>query len=184
MTGLVDGRRARGQVRRRALVDAAIAVLGRDGLSGLTHRAVAEEAGVSLASVSYHFSGLTDLVATAMRRVTDDLASTLASDPEDRSLARLAHLLATEVETRRDLILAEYETYLYSARNPKLGPEVFAWLDLLSDTFAEGLEGRSRAALQATIEGICLHLALARLPAVPAMIEDMLRLSWPADVAD
>src|SRR5260370_4613036 len=46
-----------------ALLEAAERVLERDGLSGLTLRAVAREAGVSHAAPTHHFGDLTGLVS-------------------------------------------------------------------------------------------------------------------------
>src|SRR5665213_2904063 len=48
---------------RDALLEAAERVLERDGLAGLTLRAVAREAGVSHAAPSHHFGDLTGLVS-------------------------------------------------------------------------------------------------------------------------
>src|SRR6266699_3676969 len=48
---------------RAALLEAAERVLERDGLAGLTLRAVAREAGVSHAAPSHHFGDLTGLVS-------------------------------------------------------------------------------------------------------------------------
>ncbi len=51
--------------RRADLVRAAVRVLARDGLSAVTTRAVAAEAGVSAGLVSHRFSGAAELVAEA-----------------------------------------------------------------------------------------------------------------------
>src|SRR6202451_1044198 len=48
---------------RDALLEAAERVLEREGLSGLTLRAVAREAGVSHAAPTHHFGDLTGLVS-------------------------------------------------------------------------------------------------------------------------
>src|SRR4051794_8394078 len=48
---------------REALLKAAERVLERDGLAGLTLRAVAREAGVSHAAPTHHFGDLTGLVS-------------------------------------------------------------------------------------------------------------------------
>src|SRR6266568_6229969 len=48
---------------RDALLKAAETVLERDGLAGLTLRAVAREAGVSHAAPTHHFADLTGLVS-------------------------------------------------------------------------------------------------------------------------
>src|SRR5919202_1681307 len=60
---------------REALLKAAETVLRRDGLAGLTLRAVAREAGVSHAAPTHHFGDLTgllsELAAVGFRRFND-----------------------------------------------------------------------------------------------------------------
>src|SRR5687767_5003123 len=56
---------ARGAARRRAIVEAALALLGRGGSGAVTHRAVANEAGVPLAATTYYFATKTELVLDA-----------------------------------------------------------------------------------------------------------------------
>jgi AcrR family transcriptional regulator len=63
--GSTDGRRQRGDASRRAILDAAVGVIVDDGVAAITHRAVAERAGVSLARVSYHFPKVDDLLVAA-----------------------------------------------------------------------------------------------------------------------
>ena len=170
-----DGRLARGHARRRRLVDAAVAVLARGGMGALTHRAVAAEAGVPLASASYHFNGIDELVLTAMRRANEDLTAAVRSDLADRSPGGLARLLAHELNTRRELLIAEYEFYLLAMRRPELRPTALAWVDVIADAFAPQLSDPQRRALVAAIEGICLHALLADHPADAVHIEDTLR---------
>lgn len=64
-------RQARGRERRAAIAAAAGRVLIRDGVAALTHRRVAEEAGVPLGSTTYYFADRPELVRVA---VTDLLA--------------------------------------------------------------------------------------------------------------
>jgi AcrR family transcriptional regulator len=60
-----DGRRQRGDASRRAILDAAAGVILEHGVAAITHRAVAEAAGVPLARVSYHFPRIDDLLVAA-----------------------------------------------------------------------------------------------------------------------
>jgi AcrR family transcriptional regulator len=68
---------------RDALLEAAERVLERDGLAGLTLRAVAREAGVSHAAPTHHFGDLTGLVselaAIGFRRFNATMAAAGAS---------------------------------------------------------------------------------------------------------
>src|SRR5262245_51301696 len=80
-TAPTDGRRLRGDASRRAILEAAMEVIVDDGVGALTHRAVAEAAGVPLARVSYHFPRIEDLmVASALQYLAafDDRLRALA----------------------------------------------------------------------------------------------------------
>lgn len=59
-------RQARGADRRRAIAEAALRVIEREGLDGVTHRTVAAEANVPLASTTYYFASKQVLMAAAM----------------------------------------------------------------------------------------------------------------------
>lgn len=63
-----DGRIARGEASREAILAAAARVIVDDGVDALTHRAVAQAAGVSLARVSYHYPKIDDLMVVAATR--------------------------------------------------------------------------------------------------------------------
>jgi AcrR family transcriptional regulator len=79
---------------RDALLRAAERVLERDGLSGLTLRAVAREAGVSHAAPTHHFGDLTGLVselaAIGFRQFNDAMVAAGAASPglAEKALAR------------------------------------------------------------------------------------------------
>jgi AcrR family transcriptional regulator len=79
---------------RDALLAASERVLERDGLQGLTLRAVAREAGVSHAAPTHHFGDLTgllsELAAIGFQRFNAELAAAGAIDgsPIDRAIAR------------------------------------------------------------------------------------------------
>ncbi|MBB4375970.1 AcrR family transcriptional regulator [Bradyrhizobium sp. CIR48] len=79
---------------REALLKAAERVLERDGLAGLTLRAVAREAGVSHAAPTHHFGDLTgllsELAAVGFRQFNAAMASSsdAATTPLARALAR------------------------------------------------------------------------------------------------
>jgi AcrR family transcriptional regulator len=78
----------------QALLEAAERVLERDGLQGLTLRAVAREAGVSHAAPTHHFSDLTGLVselaAIGFRQFNEAMviAGAAGTLPMEKALAR------------------------------------------------------------------------------------------------
>ncbi len=57
--------------RRRALIDAAVRVIARDGVAAASTRAVVGEAGMSLASLHYAFDSREQLLAAVVAEVTD-----------------------------------------------------------------------------------------------------------------
>lgn len=96
--------------RQARILEAVLDLLAREGISGVSMRAVAREAGVALGLVNYHYEDKTSLIAAALREVEEqDLAMVEADpdlDPEDRLrdvLRRVARpeFLTTEYLTLR-----------------------------------------------------------------------------------
>src|SRR4051812_47861783 len=56
--------------RREQILDATLRVIGRSGRQAVTHRAVAEEAGVPLGSTTYYFDSRDDLLQQALEHVS------------------------------------------------------------------------------------------------------------------
>jgi DNA-binding transcriptional regulator YbjK len=133
---VADGRRMRGEQRRNELLRATLAVIERDGVAGVSHRAVAAQADVSVASITYHYPTLDDLLVAALTWAADDLAAELhgwGSELGARPADELARLIEHSLVRRRGRTLALYELYLYAARRPELRPAAGAWLEPLTD---------------------------------------------------
>jgi AcrR family transcriptional regulator len=74
--------------RKVLLADAAIDVLGRDGLRALTHRAVDTRAGLPQGTCSYHHRTRRSLLAAALNRIADlDRADLDRADPDHAGMA-------------------------------------------------------------------------------------------------
>ena len=63
---------AKGERRRQELVTAAAELLRSGGFDAVRHRAVAERAGLPLASTTYYFGSLEELVTAAVDRTSRD----------------------------------------------------------------------------------------------------------------
>jgi TetR/AcrR family transcriptional regulator, transcriptional repressor of bet genes len=80
-------------VRRRQLIDATIASIGRYGLADTTVQRISREAGVSSGIIHHYFGGKSELLEATMRRLLQDLrddvvaALRTAQSPEDRIIA-------------------------------------------------------------------------------------------------
>lgn len=109
--------------RREELADAAIAALARDGMRGLTHRAVDREAGLPEGSTSYYFRTRQALLQAVVERATEvdtaemDVAS--LEDPQ-AAAATIAGVLEAWVTTGRERQVARFELALESTRRPEL----------------------------------------------------------------
>ncbi|NUP27181.1 MAG: TetR family transcriptional regulator, partial [Nocardia sp.] len=66
-----DGRTLRGRRRRAQIIDATLEIVRRDGATGVTHRTVAKEAGITTSLTLYYFATLDDLLIAALTSVTE-----------------------------------------------------------------------------------------------------------------
>jgi len=122
---------------RAAIIEATIRLIGREGVDGITHRAVAHEAGVSLSSTTYHFASRDDIVSEALRHVAGLEIERIAHDAEALaeghadvpSIARaLTAWLAEQVHGDELLrVRAGYHLQLEAARRPELRAIHVAW---------------------------------------------------------
>jgi len=114
----------------QAILDAALRLVGQEGTSALTHRRVAEVAGVSLSATTYYFRSKAQILEQALflaaeRELTELSAVHDLFDPATMTLeewaARLARVLAAETKgKRRVMLLAQFEMDLYAARHQRL----------------------------------------------------------------
>jgi DNA-binding transcriptional regulator YbjK len=98
-----DGRRQRGDASRRVILDAASRLIAEAGVAALTHRVVAEAAGVSLARVSYHFPKIDDLMVAAATQYLQAFDDRLRSMAERARVGELS-LVDTCTEVLHELV--------------------------------------------------------------------------------
>ncbi|MDG4865796.1 TetR family transcriptional regulator, partial [Streptomyces sp. T-3] len=120
--------------RRQRIIDAAIRVVGRKGIAGLSHRSVAAEADVPLGSTTYHFKTLDDLMVAALRQTNEGFAKAVQNhgaleDPQADLAAELAALTGEWLGGDRPGVELEYELYLAALRRPALRPVAAEWCE-------------------------------------------------------
>ncbi|KUN04021.1 TetR family transcriptional regulator [Streptomyces yokosukanensis] len=152
--------------RRRRLIDAAIRVVGRDGIAGLTHRSVAAEADVPLGSTTYHFATLEELMVAALRQANENFAGVLAERLPEQGRGRgdlaadLAGALGQWLGGDRTGVELEYELYLAALRRPALRPVAAEWTEDAAALLARRTDPVTARALLALMDGICLQVLL------------------------
>jgi DNA-binding transcriptional regulator YbjK len=121
----------KGERRRYALISAAAELLCEGGFEAVRHRAVARRAGLPLASTTYYFSSLDDLIARAVEHVGAVEAAQLRARVDGLSRRRrgaestadvLVDLLVGDSPTARisEQLISRYERYIACARQPGL----------------------------------------------------------------
>ncbi|GAA4673874.1 hypothetical protein GCM10023215_01720 [Pseudonocardia yuanmonensis] len=152
---ITDGRLRKGAARRRALLDAALRLVGRSGVAAVTQRAVAAEAGLPPSAVLYYFASVDELLVTGLREVNDRYVEDLSTV---ESADDLAGLLAAYSAQARLLTIAEYDLYLLAARRPDLRDELERW-DRALDDLARRLCPDRAELLAAAVNGLYLRAA-------------------------
>jgi DNA-binding transcriptional regulator YbjK len=151
--------------RRQRIIDAALRVAARDGISGISHRTVAAEADVPLGSTTYHFTSLDELLVAALRQANEFFAVSVRdnpalTDPEADLATELARVLGTWLSRESTGMEMEYELYLAALRRPALRPVAAEWTDQVAEVLSRRTDPATARALVAMIDGICLQVLL------------------------
>ncbi|MFH8798828.1 TetR/AcrR family transcriptional regulator [Streptomyces sp. NPDC017936] len=171
--------------RRERILAATLDLIADEGVAGVSHRKIAARAGVPLGSMTYHFSGIDQLLREAFRRFTDHVVSLFDAHlaaPADRDQARaaVADLIdALSEGSRRDLVLTQ-ELYTLAARQPSYRELTHAWMARSRAHLEKHFDPDTARQLDALIEGLALHRALDREPGDRALtLEAVTRITSP-----
>jgi DNA-binding transcriptional regulator YbjK len=145
----------KGERRRYALVSAAADLLCEGGFDAVRHRAVARRAGLPLASTTYYFSSLDDLIEKAVEhagmREAEQLRARVDALPRRRRGAEaiadvLVDLLVGDATGLRvtEQLISRYERYIACARQPGLRDIQRRILQLRTDAMVEVVERSGR----------------------------------------
>jgi DNA-binding transcriptional regulator YbjK len=138
-------------------VSAAAALLCEGGFEAVRHRSVANRAGLPLASTTYYFSSLDDLIAAAVEDVGMREAAQLRRRVSTLSRRRrgaestadvLVDLLVDDVPggLASEQLISRYERYIACARQPALREVQRRILRQRSDAVGEAVERSGRCA--------------------------------------
>ncbi len=145
--------RPRGAARREALLEAVLDIVAEVGPDAVTHRRVAEVAGLPLASTTYWFDSKEHLLTAALELAADRDVARLrefVSDPLPDDADPLALAISAILEpcdpspqASRGSLVANYALLLEAARRPVLQAVARRWTDAYLDTLAELLKQTS-----------------------------------------
>ena len=166
--------RPRGAARREALLEAALKIAAEVGADAVTHRRVAEVAGLPLASTTYWFDSKEHLLTAALELAAErDIArlqefgadaATADADPITLAVAAILDPLDERLAGTRGSLIAAYAMMLVAARRPTLQSVTRRWTDAYLDVLSRLLkragssEPRSDAELLiASADGLLLE---------------------------
>lgn len=146
----------KGERRRYALVSAAAELLCEGGFDAVRHRAVAQRAGLPLASTTYYFSSLDDLIAKAVEHVGSREAEQLHTQVEclprrkrgaESTADVLVDLLVGSGPGTRatEQLISRYERYIACARQPSLRDVQRRMMKQRSEAVVEVVERSGRS---------------------------------------
>jgi DNA-binding transcriptional regulator YbjK len=163
---------------REAIVTATVRIVARDGVGAVTHRRVAEEAGVSLSSTTWHFGSKAEILEaalawTAQREVerVGEMAERLAGpfDPAAWAAALAAWVVEQTEGADREVTVALYRLQLETLGRPGAIGVHREWGEALGAIGAEVLAPTGAAdpelltrLVVAAVDGVRLHLLSLR----------------------
>ena len=147
--------------RRREILDATLRVIGQSGVNGVTHRAVAQEAGVALASTTYYFDSKDALVEEALeqmivRSIEDVRRFTACSGriTQEELIERIVGFADAQINDPLAFLTAQYELMLEAGRREHLRPLARRWTIAYMDGFNHLVESAGLPEPVATAEMI------------------------------
>jgi TetR/AcrR family transcriptional regulator, regulator of biofilm formation and stress response len=155
--------------RRREILEATLRVIGGGGAKAVTHRAVAQEANVALASTTYYFDSKGVLVEEALElmiaRSIEDVRrfTTCPSEISRQELIdRIVGFADAQVNDPNAFVLAQYELMLEAGREEYLRPLARRWTIAYMDGFervvrSAGLPERATEIITNFVEGAVLN---------------------------
>lgn len=128
----------KGARRKAEIVDAALRVIGRDGIPGVSMRAVAAEASIPLGTVTYYFGDKEELIEAAFlrhaQRETARIVTAIArlgTLTRDNIARGLADFVIQGLTEYREQLITEYQFLGASVRRENLQRASTAWLQSL-----------------------------------------------------
>ncbi|MFE9404285.1 oxidoreductase [Streptomyces sp. NPDC006530] len=181
--GGADRRRYDPQARIEEVTAATERVITARGIEGLTHRAVAAEAGVPLGATTYHLASKDDLIQAALQRSVDRFAAYLdewvAQRPQltpDQLSVLLADVLLSSVAADRGQQVMEFELYVAAMRRPALRPIADRYMELTVNALSRYVDPLTARAASMAANGLRLSTLAGSEPPSRTEMEDVLRL--------
>jgi DNA-binding transcriptional regulator YbjK len=140
------GKRPRGNARRLLLLQTTLRLIADEGIDAVTHRSVAEAAGVPLGSTTYWFASRQDMLSQALEhfarleieKLREHLGAVLGRHLSRKRLVdEFTDLIAPQLGEARWRTIAQYALLNEAARQPELERVCREWTAAWQETVAE-----------------------------------------------
>jgi AcrR family transcriptional regulator len=175
-------------VRRAQIIEAATAVIARDGVAGATTRAIAREAGVTLATLHYVFATKDDVLAGVLETLMGKAKQTIdqskrqsdVTQPGSRKgLAGALHGLAqaywTMIQDDLGSQRVQYELTLHALRTPQaadMGRALYDYYLDAAETLIRDTCERTGETIHAPVRDLA-HLTVAGIDGI--LLQNLVR---------
>jgi len=156
--------------RKSRIIDATLGVIAEHGVAGTTHRRIAAAADVPLGSLTYHFSGLDDLLEQAFTRHAERMSPFYEAHFDGvrsqvdliDAVTGLMHELTTSGTgaDAHDWAIS-YELYLAALRDPALRKVTESWMRRSRAVLERFMDPLTARGIDAVIEGLVMHMMLS-----------------------
>lgn len=123
--------RAKSELTRERIIEAASEIIRQEGLQACTQRAVAAELGISPGTITWHFRMIDDLHDAITRNAVDSFTSQTLTwfreNPEGRPEVQLTRFLFWTLQQHARL-LSEYELFVAAVARPRLRESAMEWV--------------------------------------------------------
>lgn len=173
--------------RRNRIIDAVLAVISDNGVAGTSFRKIAARADVPLGSITYHFSGMHELLETGFERFVGQSLSRLedrlqpARDHRDAGKVILAmiHEDATADPPRHLTLSRELQALVI--REPALRNIANNWIDGSARILERYFDPATAEILEILMDGLALRRGVASKDGEPLAADMVARViagSW------
>lgn len=148
--------------RRERIIAAALELILDEGVARVSHRAVAERAGVPLGSMTYHFTGIDDVVTEAFRLLVDRLSGRYRSGlsqarTQTEAREAVVEIICGDTFASPREMAGIFELYSYGRNSPDAAALAAAWMGISAAALTEHFTPAAAHAVDALIEGWTIH---------------------------
>lgn len=139
-------------------------LIAERGIEGLSHRAIAERADVSLSSTTYHYKDREALIRAGLQRTADRFAEYMgewaaehAADSPEQLIDGLTDAVLHCCGDGRTQATVEYELFLAALRRPELRDAAARFGQEGTKAMTPVVGAVTAATIQAVMNGLCLQ---------------------------